>query len=78
MRSDYDSFYWKDLLRTIDRVALESQKEPNMMMMGHSDDVQLYLLHNASTSAYNRGIMKMREKLIEALEKGDDPDDGGT
>ena len=77
MRSDYDSFYWKDLLRTIDRVALESQKEPNMMF-GHSDACQLYLIQNASTAAYNRGILRMREKLIEALEKGDDPDDGGA
>jgi hypothetical protein len=78
MKSDYDSFYLKDLSRMIDRCALESQKEPNMMMMGHSDDVQLYLLHNASTAAYNRGIMKMREKLIEALTKEDDQDDGGS
>ena len=77
MKSDYDSFYWKDLIRTIDRVALESQREPNMMM-GHPGDVQLYLFQNASTAAYNRGILRMREKLIEALEKGDDPDDGGT
>ena len=77
MKSDYDSFYYKDLIRIVDRCALESQREPNMMM-GHPGDVQLYLFQNASTAAYNRGIMKMREKLIEALTEEDDQDDGGS
>ena len=73
MANSYKSFYLDDLLLLIDKVALNNQKEPNMMMMGR-DETQLYLLQNASTAAYNRGILKMREALIKALTEEADPD----
>ena len=74
MANSYKSFYLDDLLLLIDKVALNNQKEPNMMMMGR-DETQLYLLQNASTAAYNRGILKMREALIKALNPEEaDPD----
>ena len=73
MRDDYTSYFLKDLLQTIDKCALDIQKEPNMMMLG-KDDTQLYLLQNASTAAYNRGILRMREALIKALTEEADPD----
>lgn len=74
MANSYKSFYLDDLLLLIDKVALNNQKEPNMMMMGR-DETQLYLLQNASTAAYNRGIIKMREALIKALNPEEaDPD----
>ena len=73
MRDDYTSYFLKDLLQTIDKCALDIQKEPNMMMLC-KDDTQLYLLQNASTAAYNRGILRMREALIKALTEEADPD----
>ena len=73
MKDDYMSYFLKDLLQTIDKCALDIQKEPNMLMLG-KDDTQLYLLQNASTAAYNRGILRMREALIKALTEEADPD----
>lgn len=73
MKDDYTSYFLKDLLQTIDKCALDIQKEPNMLMLG-KDDTQLYLLQNASTAAYNRGILRMREALIKALTEEADPD----
>ena len=73
MKDDYTSYFLKDLLKTIDKCALDIQKEPNMLMLG-KDDTQLYLLQNASTAAYNRGILRMREALIKALTEEADPD----
>ena len=73
MKDDYTSYFLKDLLQTIDKCALDIQKEPNMLMIG-KDDTQLYFLQNASTAAYNRGILMMREALIKALTEEADPD----
>jgi hypothetical protein len=73
MKDDYTSYFLKDLLQTIDKCALDIQKEPNMLMLG-KDDTQIYLLQNASTAAYNRGILRMREALIKALTEEADPD----
>lgn len=75
MKDDYTSYFLKDLLQTIDKCALNIQKEPNMLMLG-KDDTQLYLLQNASTAAYNRGILKMREALIKELASEEDDADG--
>ena len=75
MRDDYTSYFLKDLLQTIDKCALDIQKEPNMLMLG-KDETQLYLLQNASTAAYNRGILKMREALIKELASEEDDADG--
>ena len=74
MASDYTSFYLKDLLTMIDKLALDSQRDPDMIMISKGDE-QLYLLKNASVAAYNRGIMKMREQLVAALTREEaDPD----
>jgi hypothetical protein len=74
MASDYTSFYLKDLLPMIDKLALDSQRDPDMIMISKGDE-QLYLLKNASVAAYNRGIMKMREQLVAALTREEaDPD----
>ena len=73
MKDDYTSYFLKYLLQMIDKCALDIQKEPNMLMLG-KDDTQLYLLQNASTAAYNRGILRMREALIKALTEEADPD----
>lgn len=66
MKNEYASFFLKDLAPIIDKVALDIQKEPNMMMMSNVDE-SLILLQNASTAAYNRGILKMREALLKEL-----------
>ena len=73
MKDDYTSYFLKDLLQMIDKVALDNQKEPNMLMIGKGDE-QVILLQNASVAAYNRGILKMREALIKALMEEADPD----
>ena len=74
MASDYTSFYLKDLLPMIDKIALDAQRDPDMIMIGKGDE-QLYLLKNASIAAYNRGILKMREQLVTALTREEaDPD----
>ena len=74
MKDGYTSFFLKDLLQVIDKVALDNQRDPDMMMIGKGDE-QIYLLKNASTAAYNRGILKMREQLIKALTTEEaDPD----
>ena len=73
MKDDYTSYFLKDLLQIIDKVALENQREPNMLMIGKGDE-QVILLQNASVAAYNRGILKMREALIKALTEEADPD----
>ena len=74
MASDYTSFYLKDLLPMIDKVALDSMKSPDTIMIGKTDE-QIYLLKNASVSFYNRGILKMREQLVTALTREEaDPD----
>ena len=75
MRDEYTSFFLKDLLQIIDKIALDNQREPNMMLIG-KDDPQLYLLRNASIAAYNRGILKMREALIEKLASEEDDSNG--
>ena len=73
MKDGYTNFFLKDLLQIIDKVALDNQREPNMMMVGKGDE-QIVLLQNASIAAYNRGILKMREALIKALTEEADPD----
>lgn len=74
MKNDYTSYFLKDLLQIIDKVALDNQREPNMLMMVGKGDEQVILLQNASVAAYNRGILKMREALIKALTEEADPD----
>ena len=74
MASDYTSFYLKDLLPMIDKVALDSMKSPDTITIGKTDE-QIYLLKNASIAFYNRGILKMREQLVTALTREEaDPD----
>ena len=75
MKDGYTSFFLKDLLQIIDKVALDNQREPNMMMVGKGDE-QIILLQNASVAAYNRGILKMREALIKELASEEDVADG--
>ena len=75
MRDDYTSYFLKDLLQIIDKVALDNQREPNMLMIGKGDE-QVILLQNASVAAYNRGILKMREALIKELASEEDDADG--
>jgi len=75
MKDGYTSFFLKDLLQIIDKVALDNQREPNMMMVGKGDE-QIVLLQNASVAAYNRGILKMREALIKELASEEDDADG--
>ena len=75
MKDGYTNFFLKDLLQIIDKVALDNQREPNMMMVGKGDE-QIVLLQNASIAAYNRGILKMREALIKELASEEDDADG--
>ena len=75
MKDGYTSFFLKDLLQIIDKVALDNQREPNMLMIGKGDE-QVILLQNASGAAYNRGILKMREALIKELASEEDDADG--
>lgn len=75
MKDGYTNFFLKDLLQIIDKVALDNQREPNMMMVGNGDE-QIVLLQNASVAAYNRGILKMREVLIKELASEEDDADG--
>ena len=75
MKDGYTNFFLKDLLQIIDKVALDNQREPNMMMVGKGDE-QIVLLQNASVAAYNRGILKMREALIKELASEEDDADG--
>ena len=75
MKDGYTSSFLKDLLQVIDKVALDNQREPNMMMVGKGDE-QIILLQNASVAAYNRGILKMREALIKELASEEDDGDG--
>ena len=73
MANEYKTFYLRDLLLLIDSVALGAQKDPNMIIT-HQGDMQMLLFQNANVALYNRGVMKMREALVEALNKEDDPD----
>ena len=75
MKDDYTSYFLKDLLHMIDKVALDNQREPNMLMIGKGDE-QVILLQNASVAAYNRGILRMREALIKELASEEDDADG--
>ena len=74
MKDGYTSFFLKDLLQIIDKIAFDNQREPNMLMMIGKGDEQVILLQNASVAAYNHGIIKMREALIKALTEEADPD----
>lgn len=71
--NEYKTFYLKDLLLLIDSVALGAQKDPNTIIT-HQGDMQMLLFQNANVALYNRGVMKMREELVEALNKEADPD----
>lgn len=71
--NEYKTFYLKDLLLLIDSVALGAQKDPNTVIT-HQGDMQMLLFQNANVALYNRGVMKMREALVEALNKEADPD----
>ncbi len=71
--NEYKTFYLKDLLLLIDSVALGAQKDPNTIIT-HQGDMQMLLFQNANVALYNRGVMKMREALVEALNKEADPD----
>lgn len=73
MANEYKTFYLRDLLLLIDSVALGAQKDPNTIIT-HQGDMQMLLFQNANVALYNRGIMKMREALVEALNKEADPD----
>ena len=75
MKDGYTNFFLKDLLQIIDKIALDNQREPNMLMIGKGDE-QVNLLQNASVAAYNRGILKMREALIKELASEEDDADG--
>lgn len=75
MKDGYTSYFLKDLLQVIDKVALDNQREPNMLMIGKGDE-QIILLQNASVAAYNRGILRMREALIKELASEEDDADG--
>ena len=75
MKDGYTSFFLKDLLQIIDKIALDNQREPNMLMIGNGNE-QIILLQNASVAAYNRGILKMREALIKELASEEDDADG--
>ena len=75
MKDGYTSFFLKDLLQIIDKVALDNQREPNMLMIGNGNE-QIILLQNAIVAAYNRGILKMREALIKELASEEDDADG--
>ena len=71
--NEYKTFYLKDLLLLIDSVALGAQKTPNTIIT-HQGDMQMLLFQNANVAIYNLGVMKMREALVEALNKEADPD----
>ena len=71
--NEYKIFYLKDLLLLIDSVALGAQKDPNTIIT-HQGDMQMLLFQNANVALYNRGVMKMREALVEVLNKEADPD----
>lgn len=73
MANEYKMFYLSELLLLIDSVALGAQKDPNMIIT-HQGDMQMLLFQNANVALYNRGVMKMREALVEALNKEADPD----
>ena len=73
MANEYKTFYLRDLLLLIDSVALGAQKDPNTIIT-HQCDMQMLLFQNANVALYNRGVMKMREALVEALNKEADPD----
>lgn len=73
MANEYKMFYLSDLLLLIDSVALGAQKDPNTIIT-HQGDMQMLLFQNANVALYNRGVMKMREALVEALNKEADPD----
>ena len=73
MANEYKTFYLRDLLLLIDSVALGAQKDPNTIIT-HQGDMQMILFQNANVALYNRGVMKMREALVEALNKEADPD----
>ena len=73
MANEYKTFYLRDLLLLIDSVAFGAQKDPNTIIT-HQGDMQMLLFQNANVALYNRGVMKMREALVEALNKEDDPD----
>lgn len=73
MANEYKMFYLSELLLLIDSVALGAQKDPNTIIT-HQGDMQMLLFQNANVALYNRGVMKMREALVEALNKEADPD----
>lgn len=73
MANEYKMFYLSELLPLIDSVALGAQKDPNTIIT-HQGDMQMLLFQNANVALYNRGVMKMREALVEALNKEADPD----
>lgn len=75
-REPNDLLYWHECVKEIelllDTVAIEAQKEPDMIRLIQKDaDTQAYLLRNAMVAVYNRGILKMREALLDAIKGGD-------
>ena len=75
-REPNDLLYWHECVKEIelllDTVAIEAQKEPDMIRLIQKDaDPQAYLLRNAMVAVYNRGILKMREALLDAIKGGD-------
>ena len=75
-REPNDLLYWHECVKEIelllDTVAIEAQKEPDMIRLIQKDaDPQVYLLRNAMVAVYNRGILKMREALLDAIKGGD-------
>ena len=75
-REPNDLLYWHECVKEIelllDTVAIEAQKEPDMIRLIQKDaDTQAYLLRNATVAVYNRGILKMREALLDAIKGGD-------
>lgn len=77
MRNARDLLYWEEsvheLMIIVDRVTINAQIEPRLIVSSSGDD---YMQFNNNVAFYNRGIMKMREALLKELTlKEEEPDE---
>ena len=77
MADDYKNYYLKDLLRIIDRTALEILMTPAFSYRNGDDKMNLTELaaYNQMIAMHNEGVKEMAAMIRDALLRGEDDDD---
>ena len=72
MGNDFKSYYLKDLIPLIDRVAIETMMPPHVATGANTSG--MWTENNSCTAIFNEGVRNMVIRLREVLLKEEDGD----